>query len=127
MTSGFDPVVGGRDDLIATLRRAAAWLHRDRFVPVTGSARGPVASRDDEIDRVLSSMLSQQRPGYLEVPRDLIGVAIEGPTGDLAIELPPVDEVALAQAVADIVEHLAQSRTAAIHAGVMVQIGRAHV
>ncbi len=74
----------------------------------------------DEIDRVLSCMLSQQRPGYLEVPRDLIGVAIEGPTGDLAIELPPVDEVALAQAVADIVEHLVQSRTAAIHAGVMV-------
>ena len=74
----------------------------------------------DEIDRVLSCMLSQQRPGYLEVPRDLIGMQIEGPTGQLSIELPPVDDVALAHAVADIVEHLEQSRTAVIHAGVMV-------
>lgn len=74
----------------------------------------------DEIDRVLSCMLSEQRPGYLEIARDLIGVPIEGPTGQLTVELPPVDEVALAEAVADIVSHLVQSRTAAMHAGVMV-------
>lgn len=74
----------------------------------------------DEIDRVLSSMLSQQRPGYLEVPRDLIGVPIEAPTGHLEIDLPPVDDVALTEAVADILQHLAQARTTTIHAGVMV-------
>ena len=31
----------------------------------------------DDIDRVISTMLSEQRPGYLEVPRDLVGVPID--------------------------------------------------
>lgn len=74
----------------------------------------------DEIDRVLSCMLSEQRPGYLEVPRDLIGVPIELPTGHVDVGLPPVDDVALSEAVADILQHLSQARTATIHAGVMV-------
>lgn len=74
----------------------------------------------DEIDRVLSSMLSQQRPGYLEVPRDLIGVPIEAPSGQLDVELPPVDQVALSEAVSDILQHLAEAHSATIHAGVMV-------
>jgi hypothetical protein len=37
----------GRDEVVATLRRAASWLHRARFVPVTAHPPGPVAAHDD--------------------------------------------------------------------------------
>ena len=38
-------------DIVATARRAAGWLHRDRFVPVTGQPRDLVPSRDDAVPR----------------------------------------------------------------------------
>lgn len=80
-------------------------------------------SAADEIDRVIRTMLEQQRPGYLEVPRDLAGIAIEGPHPDspgIAPELPPCDPVALGHAVDEIVAELAAARRAAIHAGAFV-------
>lgn len=75
----------------------------------------------DEIDRVMACMVSEQRPGYLEVPRDMIAHAIEPPESPLHIHLPPVDEAALRHALDDVVSHLRDARTAVIHAGAMVE------
>ena len=75
----------------------------------------------DEIDRVMACMVSEQRPGYLEVPRDMIAHVIEPPESPLHVHLPSVDETALRHAVDDVVSHLRDARTAVIHAGAMVE------
>ena len=75
----------------------------------------------DEIDRVMAQMISEQRPGYLEVPRDMVSHIIEPPETDLDIHQPPVDATALQHAVDDVVGHLRQARSAVVHAGAIVE------
>jgi indolepyruvate decarboxylase len=75
----------------------------------------------NEIDRVIRTMISEQRPGYIEVPRDLVGVPIDGPDGDITAQLPRVDPEALREAVADVLQDIRGVSTVVIHAGTMVQ------
>jgi len=82
---------------------------------------GNAHSAADEIDRVMALMVSEQRPGYLEVPRDMVTHAIAQPESALSIHRPPVDDQALQHALADVLEQLREARTAVIHAGAMVQ------
>jgi len=74
----------------------------------------------DEIDRVIRTILSEQRPGYIEVPRDMIGVTIDGPDGGIEAHLPPLDPEAMREAIEAVMTEFKGARTAAIHAGVMV-------
>ena len=78
---------------------------------------GDTAAND--IDRVIREMLRQQRPGYIEVPRDLIGQVVDSPDFDIAVNLPPLDPAALDDALADVMQELRMAKTAAIHAGAM--------
>ncbi|MGA1595939.1 MAG: thiamine pyrophosphate-binding protein [Candidatus Nanopelagicales bacterium] len=79
------------------------------------------ATAADEIDRVIAQVLSQQRPGYLEIPRDLVDVPIAPPThAQLRSHLPTVDDDRLRAAVADAMDCLRDSPTPVIHAGAMV-------
>jgi indolepyruvate decarboxylase len=73
----------------------------------------------DEIDRVIRTMIQEQRPGYIEVPRDLIGHVIDAPDHDITPELPPVDQGALEDALEDVMHELRAAQTAAIHVGAM--------
>jgi len=73
----------------------------------------------DEIDRVIRTMIQEQRPGYIEVPRDLIGHVIDAPDHDITPELPPVDPGALEDALEDVMHELRAAKTAAIHVGAM--------
>jgi len=82
---------------------------------------GNAHSAADEIDRVMACMVSEQHPGYLEVPRDMITQIIEPPESPLHVHLPPVDEAAMRHAVGDVVAHLRDAHTAVIHAGAMVE------
>lgn len=75
----------------------------------------------NEIDRVIRTMLSEQRPGYIEVPRDLVGMPIDGPDDDITPQLPRVDPEALREAVADVLQDIRGVSTVVIHAGTMVQ------
>lgn len=77
-------------------------------------------SAADEIDRVLSRMLSEQRPGYIEIPRDMVGHVVTPSETGIVVHRPPVDEAALRHAIADVMSHLRDARTAAIHAGAMI-------
>lgn len=79
----------------------------------------------DEIDRVIRTMLSEQRPGYIEVPRDMVAVPIDLSTSTIAPQLPRLDPIALDEAVRDVMHELGTARTAVIHAGAMVE--RRHV
>lgn len=78
------------------------------------------ATAADEIDRVITEILSTQRPGYLEIPRDMVEVPIAVPSGDLQPHLPPVNEARLHAAVADAIEVLRGTPTPVIHVGAMV-------
>ncbi|MGA1149353.1 MAG: thiamine pyrophosphate-binding protein, partial [Ilumatobacteraceae bacterium] len=78
-------------------------------------------SAADEIDGVLSQMVSQQRPGYLEIPRDMVNHSIDAPESALRIQPPTLDKEALQHAVEDVVSHLKDARTAVIHAGAMIE------
>jgi TPP-dependent 2-oxoacid decarboxylase len=73
----------------------------------------------DEIDRVIRTMIQEQRPGYIEVPRDLIGHPIDAPDFDITPELPTIDHDTLADALEDVMNELRQAKTAAIHVGAM--------
>ncbi|MCX6460070.1 MAG: thiamine pyrophosphate-binding protein [Actinobacteria bacterium] len=73
-----------------------------------------------EIDRVLVAMLAEQRPGYIEVPRDMVGVAIRNVEGPLQRVLPRVDEARLTAAVSEVMGRLRLAETAVAMAGVMV-------
>lgn len=77
-------------------------------------------SAADDIDRVLSRMLSEQRPGYLEVPRDMATHVITPPETGISVHRPPVDDAAMRHAIGDVLSHLRDARTAVIHAGAMV-------
>jgi len=78
------------------------------------------ATAADEIDRVITEVLSHQRPGYIEIPRDMVEVPIEPPRHGVRPHLPPVDEARLAAAVEDILEHLRGSESPVVHVGAMV-------
>ena len=82
---------------------------------------GNAHSAADEIDRVMALMVSEQRPGYLEVPRDMVTHPIAQPESELSIHRPPADDHAMQHAIADVLEQLREARTAVIHAGAMVQ------
>ena len=77
-------------------------------------------SATDEIDRVIRTMISVQRPGYIEVPRDMVDVLVDSPDGGIEPVLPTVDAQALRQALDAVMHELGAASTAAIHAGVMV-------
>ena len=78
------------------------------------------ATAADQIDRVISQMLSHQRPGYIEVPRDMVDVPIAEPSGPLREHLPRVDEQHLKAAVADAIDHLRGSPSPIVHVGALV-------
>jgi indolepyruvate decarboxylase len=72
-----------------------------------------------EIDRVLSSVVRFRRPGYIELPRDMVSVIPEGAYSPSA-EKPTSDPDALAEAVAEATRRISRSRRPVIVAGVEI-------
>jgi len=72
-----------------------------------------------EIDRVLAEMIATQRPGYIEIPRDMVDVPVLDRNSDLLIELPKVHPKRLELAVSEALELLAGAGDAVAIAGVM--------
>jgi len=72
-----------------------------------------------EIDRVLDTVVRYRRPGYLELPRDMVHVVPDAPPPTPARQ-PPSDPGALAEAVAEAVRRVSQSRRPVILAGVEI-------
>lgn len=72
-----------------------------------------------EIDRVISEMIAHQRPGYIEVPRDMVDIDILDETQALDIEKPKVHGKRLELAVQDALDWLEGSGDSVSIAGVM--------
>ncbi len=73
-----------------------------------------------EVDRVIDSVLSTKRPGYIELPRDLIRADVPVPAARPA-EARPRDEAALGEAMAEVLARLRAARAPAIYAGVEIR------
>ena len=73
-----------------------------------------------EIDRVIDQILTTQRPGYLEIPRDLVDIPIINVSGPLTRSSAAVNLDNLAAAVTDVVEALRSAGATVIQAGVLV-------
>lgn len=72
-----------------------------------------------EIDRVLAEMIATQRPGYIEIPRDMVDVPVLDRDTDLLIELPKVHPKRLELAVSETLELMAGAGDAVAIVGVM--------
>ncbi len=72
-----------------------------------------------EIDRVLATILEKKRPGYLEVPRDMVdatGGGSGGRSGDKQI-----NRAALEEAMAEVIDRLNRSLRPVVYAGVEIE------
>lgn len=74
-----------------------------------------------EIDRVLESVVTHRRPGYLLLPADLADMPVERPSRPLAMAARLTDADALQRFRADAARLIGQARTAALLADVYVQ------
>ena len=72
-----------------------------------------------EIDRVLASVVRYRRPGYIELPRDMVGVVPPGAHTPRS-EQPVSDADALSEAVAEAARRIAAARQPVIVAGVEI-------
>ena len=72
-----------------------------------------------DIDRVLGAMIAHQRPGYIEIPRDMVDVPVLDCLDGLSVELPKVHQKRLELAVAETVELLEGAGNAVAIAGLM--------
>ena len=92
-------------------------VFRDLTVAQAVLSEPLTASR--EIDRVIGAMMREQRPGYIEVPRDMVDVTIIASDGPLELPSPFVNEEALAEAVRLVMARLDGSSNSVLLAGVM--------
>ncbi len=72
-----------------------------------------------EIDRVLAAVVRYRRPGYIELPRDMVDVVPDGPHTPVQ-KAPRSDPEALAEAVAEAVRRIAAAQKPVIIAGVEI-------
>ena len=72
-----------------------------------------------EIDRVLSAVVRVRRPGYIELPRDMVGVVPEGTYCSTAKQ-PTSEPEALAEALAEATRRISRSRRPVIVADVEI-------
>ena len=66
------------------------------------------------IDRVLDHVWRYKRPGYIELPRDLVNVVPDAPQAT-TVQPPASDPAALAEAVAEATQRIAAARIAGDH------------
>ncbi len=78
----------------------------------------PIAFR--EIDRVLDAAARYKRPGYIEIPRDMVKVVPGTPHSSSSTAEPPSDPEALAEAVDDAERWLSSCQKPVIIAGVEI-------
>ena len=72
-----------------------------------------------EIDRVIGEMIAYQRPGYIEIPRDMVDIEVLDRLDPISVQMPKVNEKRLELAVADTLALLEGAGNAVSIAGVM--------
>ena len=88
---------------------------------ITGSAvalKDPTTAAED-IDRIFDTVLKKKRPGYIEVPRDLVD-ADAGQRARKTPVPPKMDHAALDEAMKDVIQRLNRSLRPVIYAGLEI-------
>jgi indolepyruvate decarboxylase len=73
----------------------------------------------DEIDRVFDTTIETSRPGYIEIPRDMVNQEI--PINEQAKPAPPEPSPALAEVISEVIERLKSAKKPVVLAGVEVR------
>lgn len=77
------------------------------------------ATARDEIDRVFDTTITSSKPGYIEIPRDMVNLEVHAPEQNRAKV--QVEEEALKEAVDDIVLRLKNAKHPVLMVGVQVR------
>ncbi|NJD69022.1 MAG: thiamine pyrophosphate-binding protein [candidate division NC10 bacterium] len=103
----------------------------DSQLRVYREVTGATAALDDpahaiaEVDRVIDSVLRTKRPGYIEIPRDMIRADVPVPVRREP-EVRPRDERAANEALAEVIARLRVAELPAIYAGAEIRRFRLH-
>ena len=77
------------------------------------------ATAADRIDGVIRAIWETKRPGYIELPRDMVDVEMEA-AGKTGPEPPPLNQAMLDEAISEVLEMLASSGRPVVIAGLEV-------
>lgn len=116
------PDVAGRDpDLLIHHKVRTFDTQRRVFeeTTVASAALDDPVTAYSEIIRVLGAVIREKRPGYLEIPRDMVWADIAEGTARSAFT-PERDPVALTEAIQEITTKIARSRSPVILAGIEI-------
>lgn len=123
--SGAPEIEGRNPDALLhhRVKRFDSQLAIYREITAANTVLEDPATAADEIDRVLETTLRLKRPGYIEIPRDIVAMPLPGRIRRRRLGAAPRDGApeARAEAFAEIAGRLARSRQPAILAGVDVE------
>ncbi len=94
-----------------------------REVTVDAAILDDPASAPETIDRVLRNVVAAKRPGYLEIPRDRVSIAVAEPTGPLAVQPDAAKSEAIAGAIEELVGEIGAMLRAASRPTLYVGVG----
>jgi indolepyruvate decarboxylase len=94
-----------------------------REVTVDAAILDDPASAPETIDRVLRNVVTAKRPGYLEIPRDRVSIAVAEPTGPLAVQPDAAKSEAIAGATDELVSEIGAMLRAASRPALYVGVG----
>jgi TPP-dependent 2-oxoacid decarboxylase len=122
--SGAPEIRGRNPDALLhhRVKRFDSQLAIYREITAASAVLEDAVSAADEIERVLETMLRLKRPGYIEVPRDMVNTPLT-PGGWRRSSVPVRDGVdeGRREAFQEIAQRLAQSQCPAILAGVDIE------
>ncbi len=119
--SGAPALAGRRPELLIHHKVRTfetQWRIYEQLTAAAVALEDPARASAD-IDRVIDAVRREKRPGYVEIPCDLVGVDIGEPSA-AAVPVRERDEAALAEAMQEITTRLNRSRHPVILAGVEI-------
>jgi indolepyruvate decarboxylase len=119
VVSGAPEVQGRRIDALFHHRVKSYESQLNVYREVTGAAvaLNDAAIAAEAIDAVLDSIVTTKRPGYIEVPRDILHATVRPAPGG-RLPRPPADPAAVQEAMAEATDRIRRSARPVVYAGV---------
>ncbi|MDY6795670.1 MAG: thiamine pyrophosphate-binding protein [Actinomycetota bacterium] len=119
--SGAPGMAERRDDplLHHKIRSFDTQLNVFREMTVAQAVIDDAATAADRIDGVIGAIGKTKRPGYIELPRDMVDMETQ-PTGSPDPEPPPPNRAILDEAISEVLDMLASSEKPVVIAGLEV-------
>ncbi len=120
--SGAPEIQGRKLDILLHHKVRTFETQLNVYKEITGAAVALTATSTatEEIDEVFETTLKTKRPGYIEVPRDLVAANLVE-TARTRYSPTPGDKSALEEAMREVIARLKKSRRPVVYAGVEIQ------